>query len=63
MGSARIMAEVRRRLWEQASDPRTDSIQVDKIMARIRALCKRIEKRSFIEIQVADKSSLKQTIV
>lgn len=45
MSSARIMMEVRRRLWQEACSENTGFYQTDKLMDRIKFLDKRIVKR------------------
>lgn len=45
MSSARIMIEVRRRLWLQVCQPDTDFHTTEKLLARIKALSKRIDAR------------------
>lgn len=49
MSSARVMIEVRRRLWIEVCAPETDVIQQRKLIHRIEKLSKRIEKRTVEE--------------
>lgn len=45
MSSARIMIEVRRRLWIEVCSENTGFYDTEKLLKRINALSKRIEKR------------------
>lgn len=63
ISSARIMMEVRRRLWQEACSENTGFYQIEKLMDQIKALDKRIAKRLFLnEVKPIPMSADKRSV-